>query len=79
LEKAFDRVDRNVMADIMRSYGYDETLINVALDLHTGTSARVKWRRELSDPSPLRGGVNKAALRLTLSGIYLLMLLLDKH
>ena len=61
LEKAFDRVDRSVMAAIMRSYGYDETLINIALDLHTGTSARVKWRRELSESFLTTWGVQQGS------------------
>ena len=61
LEKAFDRVDRSVIADIMRSYGYDETYLNIAIDLHTGTSARVKWRRQLSDPIPTSWGVQQGS------------------
>ena len=61
LEKAFDRVDRTIMADIMRSYGYDETYINIAIDLHTGTSARVKWRRQLSEPISTSWGVQQGS------------------
>ena len=61
LEKAFDRVDRSIMTDIMRSYGYDETYINIAIDLHTGTSTRVKWRRQLSDPIPTSWGVQQGS------------------
>lgn len=59
LEKAFDRVDRTVLADIMRSYGYDETYINIAIDLHSGTSARVKWRRQVSEPFSTSWGVQQ--------------------
>jgi hypothetical protein len=44
LEKAFDRVDRNALREIMRSAGVEEELITVADDLPSGTSARVRWR-----------------------------------
>ncbi|KAL4516812.1 hypothetical protein Ndes2437A_g00934 [Nannochloris sp. 'desiccata'] len=59
LEKAFDRVDRAVIAAIMRSYGYDETYINIAIDLHSGTSARVKWKRQKSEPFSTSWGVQQ--------------------
>jgi hypothetical protein len=49
------------MADIMRSYGYDETYINTAIDLHTGTSTRVKWCRQLLDPIPTSWGVQQGS------------------
>lgn len=61
LEKAFDRVDRSVLADIMRSYGYDETYINRALDLHTNTSTRVKWRGQRSAPTDTSWGVQQGS------------------
>lgn len=61
LEKAFDRVDRSVLGDIMRSYGYDDTTIAKAMDLHDGTTAKVKWGGKSSEPVPTSWGVQQGA------------------
>ncbi|KAG7668485.1 hypothetical protein KSW81_005252 [Nannochloris sp. 'desiccata'] len=36
----------------MRSYGYDDTTIAKAMDLHDGTTAKVKWGGKSSEPVP---------------------------
>ncbi|KAH7618278.1 hypothetical protein NADE_000473 [Nannochloris sp. 'desiccata'] len=45
----------------MRSYGYDDTTIAKAMDLHDGTTAKVKWGGKRSEPVPTSWGVEQGA------------------
>ena len=61
LEKAFDRVDRAALLEIMRSAGVENDLIAAANDLHTGTHAQVRWRGHRSDAFPTTWGVQQGS------------------
>ena len=49
LKAAFDFVDRNVLWKAMRGIGVPSVLMDLIIDLHTATSARVRFSR-----TPLR-------------------------
>ncbi|KAH7619091.1 putative LINE-1 retrotransposable element ORF2 protein [Nannochloris sp. 'desiccata'] len=61
IEKAFDSVDRPALLEIMRSAGVEEDLIDVADDLHSGTSARVRWRGHRSAEFSTSSGVQQGS------------------
>jgi hypothetical protein len=61
LEKAFDRVDREALLAVMRYYGIDEEYIRQTADLHTGTTARVKWCGRRSEPFEICWGVQQGS------------------
>lgn len=61
LEKAFDRVPRPALLEVMRHYGVEPDHVRIADDLHTGTSARVKWRGSRSEPFAVTWGVQQGS------------------
>jgi len=50
LKAAFDSVDRNALWKAMRGVGVSSVLMNLVVDLHTATSARVRLAGRLSEP-----------------------------
>jgi len=61
LEKAFDRVPRAELLEVMRHYGVEPEHVRIADDLHTGTTARIKWRGGRSEPFPVTWGVQQGS------------------
>jgi len=50
LKAAFDSVDRNALWKAMRGIGVPSVLMDLIIDLHTATSARVRLAGRLSAP-----------------------------
>ena len=55
LEKAFDRVDHRALLKILEHYGADTGILEQAMDLLTGTSARVRCTNNQGADAPARG------------------------
>ena len=53
LEKAYDRVDREAMWDVLRIYGMGERLLQVVKSMYAGSKACVRVGSEISDCSLL--------------------------
>lgn len=61
LEKAFDRVDRSALLAVLRHYGVQEDYVTQVEDLHTDTSARVRWKGIYSAPFAINWGVQQGS------------------
>ena len=61
LEKAFDRVPRDVLWWALRSLGVDEWLVGVVLAMYDGAVAQVRVGGELSDEFPVTVGVHQGS------------------
>jgi len=57
LKAAFDSVDRNALWKAMCGVGVPSVLMNLIIDLHTATSARVRLAGRLSEPFRTTSGV----------------------
>ena len=62
LEKAFDRVPRDVVWWAMRKLGVDEWLINVVKAMYTNSRSQVRINCEFSDQFPIRVGVHQGSV-----------------
>ena len=62
LKAAFDSVDRNTLWKAMRGVGVSSVLMNLIVDLHTATSARVRLAGCLSEPFTTTSGVRQGCV-----------------
>jgi len=62
LKAAFDSVDRNALWDAMRGVGVPSVLMNLIIDLHTATFARVRLAGRLSEPFTTTSGVRQGCV-----------------
>jgi len=62
LKAAFDSVDRNTLWKAMRGVGVSSVLMNLIVDLHTATSARVRLAGRLSEPFTTTSGVRQGCV-----------------
>jgi len=66
LKAAFDSVDRNALCRLwkaVRGIGVPSVLMNLIIDLHTATSARVRLAGRLSAPFMTTSGVRQGGMR----------------
>merc|ERR1712035_298602 len=62
LEKAFDRVPREVVKWAMRKLGIEEWLVRVVMALYEGATTRVRVNGELSEEFPVNVGVHQGSV-----------------
>jgi hypothetical protein len=62
LRKAYDSVPRDVLWRILRVYGVHTKLIELLMDLHTGTQAAVRMGGMLSEWFDVHGGVRQGCV-----------------
>ena len=60
LEKAFDRVPRNVMQWVLRKKGLPEILVKAVMSLYEGSKTKVKVGSEFSEEFYVAGDVHQA-------------------
>merc|ERR1712035_140149 len=75
LEKAFDRVPREVVKWAMRKHGIEEWLVRVVMALYEGATTRVRVNRELSEEFPVNVGVHQGSVLSPLLFVMVLELL----
>ena len=56
-EKAFDSISRNVLKKIMRHYGIPEKIVNIMMDMHSGTFCKVMVDGSFTDAFEVKSGV----------------------
>jgi hypothetical protein len=61
LEKAFDRVDRDALLAMLVSCGAGEALVRVVRDLHSSTTARLRWRGVVSEAFEILWGLQQGS------------------
>ena len=61
LEKAFDRVPREVICLALRELGVEEGMISVIKSMYVGTTTAVKIGRRESGEFPVRVGVHQGS------------------
>ena len=59
LKKAFDSIDRQALMVVLQRRGVPPELVEVMRDLHTDTSARVRWRGQRSAPFSMEWGAQQ--------------------
>ena len=74
LEKAYDRVQRKVVWDVLRKKGVGETYVRIIKDMYEGSSTKIKTRSGVSESFEVKVGVHQGA---ALSP-YLFILVLDE-
>ena len=57
VEKAFDSISRNVLKKIMRHYGIPEKIVNIIMDMHSGTFCKVMVDGGFTDAFEVNSGV----------------------
>ena len=62
LEKAFDRVPREVVWWAMRKLGVDEWIVNVVKAMYTNSRSQVRINNEFSEEFPIRVGVHQGSV-----------------
>jgi len=62
LKATFDSVDRNTLWKAMRGIGVPPILMDLIIDLHTATSARVRLAGRLSTPFITTSGVRQGCV-----------------
>ena len=62
LEKAYDRVDRDAMWDVLRIYGIGGRLLRGVKSLHVGSKACVRVGNEVSEWFPVRVGLRQGCV-----------------
>ena len=62
LKAAFDSVDRTALWKAMREIGVPTTLLDLIIDLHCGTTARVRLGKHLSSPFMTTSGVRQGCV-----------------
>jgi hypothetical protein len=62
LRKAYDSIHRDALWRILRAYGVDDKLVELLMDLHTGTQAAVKLARKVSDWFEIECGVRQGCV-----------------
>ena len=62
LEKAFDRVPREVIKWAMRKLGIEEWLVRVVMALYEGATTQVRVNGELSEEFPVNVGVHQGSV-----------------
>ena len=72
LEKAYDRVDRDAVWNVLRLYGIGGRLLRGVKSLYVGSKACVRIRNEVSEWFPVRGGVRQGCvMSLRLFNLYI--------
>ena len=56
-EKAFDSISRSMIKKILRHYGIPEKIVNIIMDMHSGTCCRVMVDGSLTDEFEVKTGV----------------------
>lgn len=64
LEKAYDRVDREAMWNVMRLYGVGGRLFQAMKSFYKGSKACVRIGNEVSDSFPVRVGLRQGCVML---------------
>ena len=62
LSKAYDRVDRPILWELLRRYGIPEKLVNLIAGFHTGARAVVKLGVERSEQFELKRGLKQGSV-----------------
>ena len=62
LEKAYDRVDRDAMWNVLRLYGLGGRLLQGVKSLYVGSKACVRVRNEVSEWFPVRVGLRQGCV-----------------
>ena len=62
LKKAYDSIHRDALWRILRAYGVDDKLVELLMDLHTGTQAAVKLAGKLSGWFDIECGVRQGCV-----------------
>jgi hypothetical protein len=62
LRKAYDSIHRDALWRILRAYGVDDKLVELLMDLHTGTQAAVKLAGNVSDWFEIECGVRQGCV-----------------
>ena len=62
LEKAYDRVDRDAMWNVLRLYGIGGRLLQGVKSLYVGSKARVRVGNEVSEWFPVRVGLRQGCV-----------------
>ena len=74
LEKAYDRVPRSVVWEVLQKKGVDETYVRIVRDMYEGVTTKIKTRTGVSDSFEVKIGVHQGS---ALSP-YLFILVLDE-
>lgn len=59
LKKAFDKVDRSALIAALEHHGIPSNLVALAQDMHTNTSASVRWQGKRATPFQIDWGVQQ--------------------
>ena len=62
LEKAYDRVDRDAMWNVLRLYGVDGKLLSAVKSLYVGSKACVRVGNEMSEWFPVKVGLRQGCV-----------------
>ena len=62
LKSAFDSVDRTTLWKAMKGIGVPSVILDLIIDLHTATTARVCWAGCLSSPLMTTSGVKQGCV-----------------
>jgi len=62
LKSAFDSFDRTALWKAMKGIGVPSVILDLIIDLHTATTARVRWAGHLSSPFMTTSGVRKGCV-----------------
>ena len=64
LEKAYDRIDRDALWNVLRSYGIGGRLLQGVKNLYVGSKACVRVENEVSERFPVREGLRQGCVML---------------
>lgn len=56
-EKAFDSISREALKKILRHYGIPQKIVNIIVEMHSGTFCQVMVNGNLTDPFEVKSGV----------------------
>ena len=61
LEKAYDRVPRSVVWEVLQKKGVDETYVRIVKDMYEGVTTKIKTRTGVSDSFEVKIGVHQGS------------------
>ena len=61
LEKAYDRVPREVVWEVLGKRGVDETYVKIIKDMYKGANTKIKTRTGLSESFEVKVGVHQGS------------------
>lgn len=61
-EKAFDKINRNIIWKILATNGIPDKIINIIKNMYEGSTCRVVHQGRVSDPIPVRAGVKQGCV-----------------